>query len=328
MKPRLLVTAGHFVKEVMRHDDGIGPAVDEILAAGIEIVHFPRPKYDYSLDELRAVMPGVRAAVVGVDPWGRAQMEVSPDLRGICRFGVGYDSVNVADARSFGITVTNTRVPELSWSVAELAVAMTLAALRKVVSAGAALGRGRWMYPATGSLLRGKTVGIVGFGAIGRSYAGCLRGFEAELLAFDPYPDREAAERLGVRFCLFDELLASSDVVSLNAPNTAENRDLFNAAVFAKMKPGSVFVNTARGPMVDEDALYRALTGGPLSAAAIDVWRREPTPPDNPLLALDNLLPLPHMASDTREANLAIALCAARQAIAICRGETPINIVG
>lgn len=324
---KILITSGHLVNQTMYGNDGTGPAIDIIRNAGIEIVHFPKPKYNYTLEELKAIMPGVGAVIVGVDPWGAAQMDVSPDLKGVCRFGVGFDSVNLDDARARGITVTNTRVIELSQSVAEAAMAITLAVVRKVVPAGSALHEGKWSYPVTGFLIRGKTVGIIGFGAIGRCYAEYMQGFGVRLLAYDPYPNHEEAKRLNVTFRSFDEVLAESDIVNLSAPNTAENRNLFNKERFSKMKQGSVFVNTARGGMVDEQALYDALTQGPLAAAGIDVWQQEPTSPDNPLLKLENLLPLPHMASDTGEANLAIAKCAAQQAVDICMGRKPINIV-
>ena len=322
MSGKVLITSGPFVRAASGQDDSLREASQILKDAGLEIVAINKGDNEYRVEDFKDIMPGVGAVIAGGEPWNEEWFKISPDLKLIARFGVGYDAVDIAKAKEYGILVTNTRVHELSNGVAELALGLTLAVYRKIAWCCSDMKRGVWQNR-SGLQIQGKTVGIVGFGAIGKCFASLVQGFGVRLLVNDPFADQNAAKKMNAEIVPFDQLLAESDIVSLSAPNTPENRKMFNPSAFAKMKDGAVFVNTARGAMVDEAALYEALTSGKLLGAGLDVWETEPTPSDNPLLGLDNVVCLPHIAGETKESTLAMAKCTARQVVAVFSGQTP-----
>jgi D-3-phosphoglycerate dehydrogenase / 2-oxoglutarate reductase len=224
--------------------------------------------------------------------------------RAIIRMGLGYDSVDVVAASERGVLVSNV-VDWCNDEVADHAAALILAGLRRLGPMDRAMHRGAWdRQPGMQIVrLRGKTLGILGFGRIGQALALRMAAFGLELIASDPYLDAAAAQRLGVTPVAFDELLARSDVVSVHARLVPETRHLLGAAEFARMKPGALLVNTARGPIVNEAALAAALQAGQLGGAALDVMESEPLPPDSPLVKMENVLLTPHLASFSREAS-------------------------
>ena len=322
MTKKILVTCVPLVRELLGAPGALRPAIDSMLEDGLEPVCFDLPGNRYSMEQFRERIPGVKAAIIGSEPWGEDKLALAEGVAALCRYGVGYDAVDIDNAKRRGILVTNTRVEELSRSVGEFALLLTLSALRRIVPAAAAMRDGKWKT-LQGGQLRNKKIGIVGFGAIGRSYAECLRGFHPRLLVYDPYLDKAEAERLDAHSVGMDELLSCSDIVSLSAPNTPENKHLFNRETFQRMKRGAVFINTARGSMVDEAALFDALSSGRLGGAGLDVWEAEPTAPDNPLLTLDNVVACPHMSSDSVECAIAMAMCAVRQVKDALAGKRP-----
>ena len=323
MSKKVLITCGAFDRAAARKDSGFAKASDILTAAGIEVVRMiKREASDYSIADFRGTMDGINAVIAGSEPWNEELFKISPDLKIIARYGVGYDAVDIAKAKEYGIMVTNTRVIQLSQSVGEAALALTLAVLRHLPAMYSDLKSGTWQARPGRSLI-GKTVGIVGFGAIGQSFAKLLPGFGGKILASDPYVDQKTADSLGATMVSLDALLAESDVVSIHAPNTKENHHLINAQSIAKMKKGAVLVNTSRGPLVDEKALCDALLSGRLYGAGLDVWETEPTPRNNPLLALDNVVCQPHVAGETAESATAIAECDAQQVIDALSGKTP-----
>lgn len=172
--------------------------------------------------------------------------------------------------------------------------------------------------------LGGKTVGLVGFGRIGRRLAELLTGFNVTILAYDPYMNEEAAKERNVIPVSFEELLEKSDVVSLHLPSSKETNHLFNAETIEKMKDGAYLVNTARGTLVDEKALYDALVNKKLSGAALDVYEKEPITPDNPLFELDNIVLAPHVSALTYETNYNGAIICAESIVRVARGEKPV----
>jgi D-3-phosphoglycerate dehydrogenase / 2-oxoglutarate reductase len=224
--------------------------------------------------------------------------------RAIIRMGLGYDSVDVAAATERGILVSNV-VDWCNDEVADHAAALILAGLRRLGPMDRALHRGTWdRGPAMEIVrLRGKTLGILGFGRIGQALAQRMAVFGLELIAYDPYIDPATAQRLGVTAVSLDELLAGSDVVSVHARLVPETRHLLGEAQFARMKPGALLVNTARGPIVDEAALAAALQNGQVGAACLDVMETEPLPAESPLGKMENVLLTPHLASFSREAS-------------------------
>ncbi len=272
--------------------------------------------------QLAALLPGVDGYIAGLDAIDAAALAAADSLRVIARYGVGTDNVDLVAAQARGVVVTNTPGANAS-AVAELAVALLLLLARPVLGAAAATRAGGW--PRTAGLsLGGKTVGLVGFGAIGRAVARLLSGFDCRLLTCDPWCDLERAASLGVAVVEMDDLLAVSDFVSLHAPVTPETRGMVDAAFLARMKPGASLVNTARGELVDEAALYQSLVSGHLRGAALDAFAAEPPGADNPLLALPNVIATPHMGAHTDGATTAMGRMALADCLAVLRGEDPV----
>ncbi len=323
MTGKVLVTAEAFDRSPAPAGSGFAGAADILESAGLELIRlFKNNPSDYAAADFEGKMAGVTAAIIGSEPWGEALFRACPDLKIVCRYGVGYDAVDLAAATECGVMVTNTRVPELTEAVAELSLALATACLRHMPAMHCDLKAGTWRMR-RGRSLFGKTVGFVGFGAIGQCFAKLLAPFGGTRLAYSPSVSQATADAFGVRMTGLDELLAESDVVSVHAPNLPKNRHIMNAGAFAKMKPDAVLVNTARGALVDEKALYGALTSGRLYAAGLDVWEAEPTPADNPLLALENVFAQPHMGGATIESSTAIAACDAQQVLDALSGKTP-----
>ncbi|PYO01886.1 MAG: lactate dehydrogenase [Candidatus Rokuibacteriota bacterium] len=217
----------------------------------------------------------------------------------------GYDAVDMAAARRAGVPVCNNGGSN-SVAVAEHAVMLILAVLKRLVWHHANVNAGKWRVGGFDHMplheLEGKTVGIVGLGRIGKKVARRLHGFDARVQYYDIARLTEDEEdALGVRFVLFEELLRTSDIVTMHVPLTDSTRGLMSTREFATMKPGSVFINTCRGPVVDEAALQKALTSGHLGGAGLDVMVEEPPAPNHPVFDLENVIITPHMAGPTWE---------------------------
>lgn len=271
--------------------------------------------------ELRRLLPGIDGYIAGLDEVDRDALADADRLKVIARYGVGVDRVDLDAARERGVVVTNTPGAN-SLSVAELAVGFMLSLLRRIPQAVTATRAKEWPR-VNGRTLSRKTVGLVGFGAVGQRVAELLRGFSCALLAFDPVVDAQAAASAGVRLVDLNELLHSSDIVSLHVPLTRETRSMVDESFFAKMKSGSYLVNTARGELVVEAHLLDALENGRLAGAALDVFETEPLPADSALLRSQGLIVTPHMASHTDEATTAMAEMATADCLAVLRGEQP-----
>ncbi len=231
-----------------------------------------------------------------VAPTTEATMRQAPRLRLIQKWGTGVDKIDLAAADRHGIPVTITAGANAA-SIAEHTILLMLAALRRVVVADRSVREGRWEPAALRPVSRtlwGRTVGILGFGSIGRAVARRLRGFEARVL----YHTRSgrAAEAAEASFVAFDRLLAESDVLTLHCPGGAKNRHLIDAGALARMKPGAVLINTARGELVDERALVAALESGQLGGAGLDVFDPEPLPPGSRLRDFPQVVLTPHAA--------------------------------
>lgn len=243
-------------------------------------------------------------------------------LRVIARAGVGVDNIDVDAATRRGIAVVNAPTGN-TIAAAEHAMALMLAAARRIPSADAALKAGRWAKrESVGRQLYGKTLGIIGLGKIGGEVAKRARAFNMRLLGYDPYVAPEKAEEAGVELTELDALLAESDVVSLHAALTDESRHLIGAEQLARMKPGAVLVNCARGGLVEEKALLEALKSGRLGGAALDVFEDEPQP-EPELVGLPNVIATPHVAASTEEAQIEVAREAARQVVDVLAGRPP-----
>ena len=246
-----------------------------------------------SPEEVIELMRGAVGAIASTDPFDATVLAAAPELRVIARVGVGTDAIDLDAAADHGVVVTVTPGANDA-AVAEHAVALMLALVRRVCEQDAAVRRGEW--PRSGDhvpgSLRGATVGLVGLGRIGRRTAGLLEAFGARVLGADP---AVAPASAGVALVALDELLARSDIVSLHVPLLPATAGLLGAAEIARMRPGALVVNTARGGLIDEDALLAALRSGRLGGAALDVFAAEP-PAGSPLLALPNVVATPHVA--------------------------------
>lgn len=220
-----------------------------------------------------------------------------PRCRVILRMGAGYDNVDVPSATRHGIVVSNMpgNIPE---EVADHTIALFLACLRRLPQQDRAVRAGNWepILAAPARRLAGQTMGFVGFGRIARLVSKKMSGFGLRYLAFDPYVNGSTMACLGVESVGFDDLLRRSDVVTLHAPATPETRNMFDARAFSLMKPSAILINTARGFLIEEQALCAALSNGRLRCAGLDVFQDEPIHPHSPLLHLDNVLTTPHVA--------------------------------
>jgi D-3-phosphoglycerate dehydrogenase len=310
---RVLVTATSYGK----NDPTLRSELEKLVG---EVIYNPTGKPLCSAD-VAALLPGIDGYIAGLDQIDSAALAGADKLKVIARYGVGIDSVDLAAARGKGIIVTNTPGAN-SVSVAELALALMLALARQIPAADQAVHRGEFPRYA-GVSLEGKTVGILGLGAIGKQLARRLAGFDCKILAFDPYADAGFAARNNVALMPMDELLAQADFVSLHMPLLPETRGLVNTAFLAKMKKGSYLVNTSRGEAVDEAALHEALTTGHLRGAALDAFSVEPPDPANPLLALPQVIATPHLGAQTDGATSNMGWLAFNDCLAVLRGEEP-----
>lgn len=249
--------------------------------------------------------------------------------RAIVRYGIGVDNVDLAAARERGIPVCN--VPDFCIDeVADHTLAFILAATRHVVANCTGVREGRWKLAVPLDRMRSLselTVGIVGFGRIGRAVAARLAPFKCRLLVYDSVPDVAAIAAAGAQARLLDELLAQSDVITLHCPATPQTRHMIDDAAIAKMKPGVILVNLARGALVDSAALVAGLQSNRIGAAALDVFDPEPVPADSPLLCMDNVILAAHIASASPKAAKRLRETVADIATRCVRGEALPNVV-
>jgi len=297
------------------------PELKTILESAVGLVVYNPTRRPLTSAELRDLLPGCDGYIAGLDAIDRAALEGADRLQVIARYGVGVDNVDLAAAAEKGIIVTNTPGAN-SGSVAELAVGLMLALGRNLVEAATAARAGAWPR-LQGTSLECRCVGLLGFGAIGRQVARRLSGFGCRVLAYDPFPDMQAAANMGVELAPFDEVLAQADFISLHLPVLPETRRLVNAEFLARMKDGACLVNTARGELIDEAALVEALLSGKLRGAALDVFPVEPPAADNPLLQLPQVLVTPHISSHTDIATRNMGSMALAECLAALRGESP-----
>jgi D-3-phosphoglycerate dehydrogenase len=259
----------------------------------------------------------------------RRVMSVLKNLKVIVRTGVGYDVIDVPAATELGIVVVN--IPDI-WTreVANHAVGLLLAWNRKILTLNNEVKAGTWqsrMPGLTGSL-HGETVGIVGFGNIGRAFARRMAAFETHVIAYDPYVDNAEFTALGVeRVFALEELAARSDYVSVHTLLNAETRHLINAAFLRQMKPTACLINTSRGPVVDEQALIRALQEKWLAGAALDVREQEPPDVESPLSHMDNVILTPHAAYFSTPAVARVPQRCGEEVARALTGQRPLHVV-
>ncbi len=295
--------------------------------AGIEIVSFKEKR---SPAELAELVSDADAVIVQFAPVNAEVVAAMTKAKAIVRYGIGYDNVDVTAARERGIPVCN--IPDYCIDeVADHTLAFILAMTRQVVPNALDIREGKWGLAtplAAMSSLKHLTIGIVGFGRIGREVVKRLLAFKARVLVFDPVVAADEIAKAGaVAAASFDELLEQSDIVSPHCPSTPKTKQLFNSAVFAKMKAGSIFINVGRGDLADSAAVTAALQSGHLGGAALDVFDPEPIPADHPIRTMPNVILAAHIASASPPAVKTLRETAARIALQAVRGETLPNVV-
>lgn len=253
-------------------------------------------------------------------------------LRGIVRYGIGVDNIDLKAASRRRIPVAN--VPDYCiGTVADHAFALLLALNRKLLLADNIVRTGNWgawTSPSPklmGIDLEGKTLGLIGIGKIGSAVAARAKGFGMKVIAYDPYIPKEVAERLGIELVNLETLLKSADFVSVHSPLTNETRGMIGERELKLMKKTAYIINTARGPIIQEEALYKALKNGWIAGAGLDVYTKEPPDRDNPLFKLENVVLTPHIAYYTQEAIWRLEMTAVEEAIRILQGQLPKNLV-
>lgn len=257
--------------------------------------------------------------------------DAAPKLKIVAQMAVGYDNIDVEKATRRGIYVTNTP-GVLTETTADFAWALLMAIARRVVEADNYVREGKWRVGWHPSMLLGRdiygaTLGIIGAGRIGSAVARRAKGFNMKILYYDVVPNSQMEEETGAKLVDLDILLRESDFISIHTPLTKETYHLINAEKLKLVKRTAYLINTARGPIVDEKALYEALKEGRLAGAALDVFEQEPISMDNPLLKLDNVILAPHIASASYETRSRMAEMVAENLIAFFEGRQPPNLV-
>ncbi len=279
--------------------------LDLLRQAGHEVVDCVGAPRERLLAELATADALLVRSATKVDA---ALFAAAPGLTVVGRAGVGVDNVDVPAATARGVLILNAPTANVV-SATEHTFALLFALLRRVPAAAATMAEGRWEKSKfVGSELAGKTLGIVGLGQVGARVAARARAFEARVVAFDPFLPEARAREIGVPLLPLDELLAISDIVSLHATAGEKGKPLIGAAEMARMRPGAILVNVARGSLVDRAALYEALVSGRLSGAALDVFDPEPPAADDPLLRLPSVVATPHLGASTMEAQERVSL--------------------
>lgn len=265
-------------------------------------------------------------------PFTRRVMEqLRPELKLIVRYGVGVDTIDLEAATDLGVQICN--VPDYGMNeVADQAMGMLLALARKICYINDCTKHKTWNYTEAIPVRRipGSVVGIVGLGRIGHTLAKRLQGFECRLIACDPFY-QEGSTEAGVEIVSWDKLLAESDMISIHCPLNKDTENMFDMAAFEKMKSGAILVNTARGGIVNEEDLLKALQQNKIAGAALDVVKKEPMEVGAALFALDNFLCSPHMAWYSQESSLELKRKVAQEAVRFAKGEpvrNPVNFLG
>ena len=294
-------------------------AREMLKEAGFEIVSNDTGRI-LSREEQKALIQDAYAIIAGTEKYDREMLEGCENLKVVTRFGVGTDNFDLQAMREMGLQVG---VIANYNAVAEFALTLILSVMKNLPRYDAAVREGKWSRFSMRELT-GKTVGLVGFGRIGRRLAELLSGFGVTILAYDPFINEDAAKERNVQVSGLEELLEKSDIVSLHLPSTKETHHLINAETIVKMKDGAYLINTARGSLVDEQALYDALACGKLSGASLDVFEKEPVTKENPLFGLENTVLAPHVSALTYETNYNGGLICAESIIRVTNGEKPV----
>jgi D-3-phosphoglycerate dehydrogenase len=286
-------------KPVVLIAEELSPATVGVLGSDFDIRHCDGANRD---ELLAALKSGVDAVLIrSATKMDAEAISAATGLRVIARAGVGLDNVDIPAATAAKVLVINAPTSNIV-SAAELAIALMMASARNISPAHASLRAGKWARSKfSGTEMFEKTLGIVGFGKIGQLVAHRMKAFDMNVIAYDPYLNAEKVSTLGVKLVELDELLKNSDFITIHLPKTKETVNLIGEEALSKVKPTVHIVNAARGGVLDEAALYKAITEGRVAGAGIDVYATEPCT-DSPLFSLDQVVATPHLGASTEEA--------------------------
>ncbi len=294
---------------------------DELRAAGCRLLLNPHEQSPSESDMITLVREA-EVIVSGTEALTARVIAAAPRLRGIAKHGVGYENIDLTAARVHNIPVCIAG-GTITDSVADMAFALLLALARKIPMGDRMVKSGGWGR-VIGVELNEKVLGIVGLGQIGKAVCRRARGFGMRVLAFDAVRDEAFAAQHAVRYAPLEEVLAQADFITLHAPGGPATRNLIDGAALARMKPSAFLINTARGELVDEAALYQALATRRIAGAASDVFVDEPPAADQPLLSLDSFIAAPHSASQTLEGLRAMGQVTRDNVLRLLRREAPL----
>jgi D-3-phosphoglycerate dehydrogenase / 2-oxoglutarate reductase len=302
--------------------DNVHQAALDVLNAAGNVFKVTAPG-QMSRAEVLAAIPEADALIIRSATKADAEvLAASTKLKFIARAGVGVDNVDVNKASEMGIAVANT--PDGNTiATAEHTFGLMLALARHIPQGHASMQSGKWDRKSfMGVELRGKTLGIIGFGRIGRAIAKRALAFEMNVIAYDPYIAADLAADLGVTLVSLNDLYAGADFITLHSLITDETRGMINRDSIARMKPGIRIINAARGALINDADLAEALKSGQVAGAALDVYAEEPPPANHPLIGLPNVIDTPHLAASTEDAQVAVAVEAAQLVVdALLKGE-------
>ena len=305
-----------------------GPAINEhavTLAAAHHCNLVYVPPYTSEEDLVRIVADADPVGViVRMGRFGAAAIDAAPSLRVISKHGVGVDNIDLDSASRRGIPVVVATGANAT-SVAEHAIALLLTVVKRILPLDSGLRAGKWEKPGfSGKELAGMTMGLVGFGAIARHTALLAKAFGIKVHAYDPFGEAAVFVEAGVsRVDTIEELLAASQIVSLHCPLTPQTRNLLDEKHLGLMKAGSYVINTARGGLIDEEALLRAVESGHIAGAGLDTFGSEPPSPDHPFWQEPRIVSTPHIGGVTKEANVRVGVDAVEGVLAVLEGRCP-----
>lgn len=312
-------------KTIIAVSDTVFPSLDPAKEALKDVDPELRLSKDSTEEEILKVAKDCDALLVTYAKITAEVINGMEKCRSIGRFGIGVDNIDIDAATKAGIVVNY--VPDYCIDeVSDHAMAMLMALARKITFSDKIVQQGRWEMPAVVPLarLRGRTLGLAGFGKIPQCIVPKAQAFGMNVITYDPYVSDDALKKLNVKSVNFDEMLSQSDYISVHAPLTPETENLFNADAFKKMKNDAILINTARGPLVNDQDLAAALDAGEIGGAGLDVVPVEPLPKDSPLLGRDNLILSPHTGFYSEDALLELQTKAASDVASVLQGKTPI----
>jgi D-3-phosphoglycerate dehydrogenase len=317
---KLLITQGWSKDVVPNYEE----EVTRLEKRGFEIYLYPKHT-GLTEDDLIKAIPEISVYMSGSGKATERVFAAAKNLKLISKMGVGLDAIDIPAATAHGVVVSNAP-GSCSDAVAEFTVTLMMAAARRLLENDRLAHSGKWGRTIGRSVFH-KTLGILGFGNIGQMVAKAVTGFGMKVIAYTPHPKPEIAKALGVQIVSFDEVIAQSDFISLHMPHVAGTEYIINAAVLSKMKRSAILINTSRGALVDEDALYYALTTNIIAGAALDVHKTEPMDPSSPLVKLENCILTTHNAVSTYEGRNRIMHDSVQNVLDILDGKLPQGVV-